>query len=188
MRHDTSKTWSITDPTYGARTIEENLELSKKSKSKFNVSHAPLFSNIPLMNVVIDNLHLLLRAFDVLLSRVIEKLEFEDAIAKVKKFSNFDVQKYRHLKDYEDFVMSLGIPSYHFYVGKNSNILKVRSLTGPKKPKLFQNISLLPSVDAEECERIQHLWDELLHLNSIFPKRPEEASEEDIDDFEARSK
>lgn len=191
-RHDTSKVWSITDPTRGARTVEENLELSKKTRSKFNVSHAPLFPNIPLMNVVIDNLHLFLRISDVLLTRLIESLQFADAIAKAKKFSGcFDVENYKHLKAYEDFVASLGIPSYHFYVGKSSKLLKVRSLTGTEKLKLFQNIrvaNLLPNISTEEHERIQHLWDELLCLNAIFSKRPGDVTEEDIDNFETRSK
>jgi hypothetical protein len=50
----------------GARTTEENEQLSKEPRSKkwFNVSRAPLFPTIPLTNVVINNLHLFLRVFD----------------------------------------------------------------------------------------------------------------------------
>ena len=67
-RSNMDKTWSITDTTHGARTIQENIELSRKPKSKkeYNVSHPPLFPTIPLHNVVIDNLHMFLRVSDVL--------------------------------------------------------------------------------------------------------------------------
>ena len=48
-RYDMAKKWSISDPEFGARTIEENIMLSKKRK-EYNVSHAPLFPTIPLTN------------------------------------------------------------------------------------------------------------------------------------------
>ena len=44
-------TWSITDPSQGARTIEENLELSTKHGKKFNVSRPPLFPMILLWSL-----------------------------------------------------------------------------------------------------------------------------------------
>lgn len=55
---DMDRLWSPTDTDLGARTIEENEQLSQEPKSKkwFNVSQAPLFPTIPLTNVVIDNL------------------------------------------------------------------------------------------------------------------------------------
>ena len=56
-RHDMSKCWSILDPAFGARTVEENIKLSQQRKKTYNVSHPPLFPSIPLQCVVIDNLH-----------------------------------------------------------------------------------------------------------------------------------
>ena len=50
---------------------------------------------------------------------------------------------------YEDFISSLGIPNYHFYLGQNSRLLKVRTLTGPEQLKMASNINiheLLPGV------------------------------------------
>ena len=49
------KFWSVTDTALGARSIQENVELSSlpKSKKKYNVSRLPLFPTIPLQNVVI---------------------------------------------------------------------------------------------------------------------------------------
>ena len=73
-RHDMTKTWS---QTIGARTIQENEQLSKepRSRKRFNVSREPFFPTIPLTNIVIDNLHLFLRVFDVLMRLHIDEFK-----------------------------------------------------------------------------------------------------------------
>ena len=183
--------WSITDTSLGARTIEENVELSQSRRKRFNVSRHPLFPTIPLSHVVIDNLHMFLRVSDVLLNQLLDRLKAEDAIDKARKFTSWDITRHKHLKAYEDFMKSLSIPNYQFYLGKNSRVLKVRSLTGPEKLKLANHIniqSLLPRVAAEECSRIQDLWDDLLALNTLFSKRPDDITPDDISRYEARSK
>ena len=53
------------DTSQGART-QENITHASKTTKIFSVSNKPLFENIPLKNVVIDNLHLFLRVSDVL--------------------------------------------------------------------------------------------------------------------------
>ncbi len=80
-RFDADKTWSITDTTKGARTVKETCDLAKlpKSRRKFNVSHAPLFPDIPLDHVIIDNLHLFLRISDTLIDLVITEMKRQDA-------------------------------------------------------------------------------------------------------------
>lgn len=55
---------------------------------------------------------------------------------------DFDVSKFKHLQSYEKFVTELGIPGYHFYTGRNSKVLKVRSLTGPERLKGFAHIQI----------------------------------------------
>ena len=127
--HIIDKVWSISDVTHGARMIEENCTLSKKRKKEFNVSHEPLFPSIPLTHIVIDNLHMFLRVSDVLIDLLILELKRQDCIDKVKKFTAFEPQKYRHLDSYQNFVSSLGIPGYQFWIGRNSKELKIRSLT-----------------------------------------------------------
>ena len=172
-RYNPDTTWSITDPSQGARTIEENLELSTKRGKKFNVSRPPLFPMIPLSNVVIDNLHLFLRVADVLINLLIVELRRQDSIEKVNRFTCFDSKKYKHVDSFQQFVSSLGIPGYSFYIGKDSKALKVRSFTGPEKLKMFRNIrigELLPKMDQSEVIRIQHLWDKFFCLNQIFSK------------------
>ena len=139
-RANMDKTWSIRDTTHGARTVEESIELSRKPKSKkqYNVSHPPLFPTIPLHNVVIDNLHMFLRVSDVLLNLLLVDLKWADAIERLNKFSKFDSDKYKHLDAYQKFVSSLGVPGYKFWIGQNCKQLKIRSLTGPERLKVFK--------------------------------------------------
>ena len=71
------------DPKLGARTIEENIRLAQsRSKQRFNVSHLPLFTNIPLTRVVVDNLHMFLRVTDTLIDRLIAELRKLDQVDK----------------------------------------------------------------------------------------------------------
>jgi len=184
--------WSLTDPSQGARTIDENVtNAEKRGRKKFNVSHTPLFPMIPLSRVVIDNLHLFLRVADVLIDLLIVELKRHDAIEKVKKFSSFDPEKFRHLDKFQNIVSSLGVPGYAFYVVKDSKRLKSRTLTGPEKLKLFRNIciaDLLPKQNPSSAAKIQCLWEELLELNSLFSKRPDEFCDADITNYEQKSR
>ena len=136
-RCDIQRGWSLCDKNKGARTTDENMELAQRPRSRkeYNVSHThkPLFPSIPLTHVVIDNLHLFLRTSDVLIDLLIVELRRQDAIATVKKFSNPNLSKYRHIQNFQTFVSSLGIPGFEFYVGRSSKELKCRSLTGPEK-------------------------------------------------------
>ena len=59
LRWDTSKQWSITDPSYGARSIPEIVTCA--STKKFHCRNKPLFDFIPMHRVIIDTLHLFLR-------------------------------------------------------------------------------------------------------------------------------
>ena len=97
-----------------------------------------MLPTIPLKNVVSDNLHLFLCVADVLFDQLILKLCRQDLIDKTKKLSNFEC---KHLNRYQNFVSSLGIPGYIFWIGRDSKQLKCRTLTGPEKLKLFTNIT-----------------------------------------------
>ena len=190
-RCDQKKKWSLIDVTQGARTTEENRTIGSQSKKKFNVSNPPLFSSIPLKNVVIDNLHLFLRSSDVLSNLLVIELKRQDAIDKVTKFKKFDESKYKHLSGYQGFISSLKIPDFQFYVSKTSKALKCRSLTGPEKLKVMSNITiknLLPHIPDQITKSIQDLWDNLLELNSIFSKKPEELTTEDVESFEEKAR
>ena len=68
-------------------------------------------------------------------------------------------------------------------------MLKQRSLTGPEKLKVFQNIQiaqLLPKLDEAETQRIQNIWTELLDINLHFSKKSEQLSNQDIVQYKSR--
>lgn len=88
------------------------------------MSNAPLFPTIPLTIVVIDNLHLFVQVSDVLLDLLITELKRQDSIEKVKRFSSFDITKYKHMQGFEQFIKGLGIPSFEFYVGWTSKVVR----------------------------------------------------------------
>ena len=144
------------------------------------------------MNVVIDNLHLFLRVSDVLSNLLLIELKCQDCIDKVTKFSSFDEGKYNeHLSKYQDFVSSLKISDFRFYIGQTSKALKCRALTGPEKPKVMSSISikdLFPALDDATTERIQHLRNDFLHLNSVFSKHPEDMTTADVNEFEDKAR
>lgn len=101
------------------------------------------------------------------------------------------MSKYQHIQCYQTFVSSLGIPGFEFYVGRSSKELKCRSLTGPEKLKLFQNINiqtLLPSFSPVVSQQIQNLWNELLSLNATISKPAAELPKERITEFERRAR
>ena len=100
-----------------------------KSKKKFNVSHQPLFPSIPLVNVVIDNLHLFLWVSDVLVDLLLEDLLCHDALSKATKVSRVDPDKHKHIAAFEKFVHTIGIPGFSLFVGADSKV-KWRTFTG----------------------------------------------------------
>ena len=77
-RGDIHRRWSLTDPENGARTIDENQRIGERSRKQYNVSNPPLFTTIPLKNVVIDNLHLFLRVSGVLIDLlIVDKMQLK---------------------------------------------------------------------------------------------------------------
>lgn len=106
----------------------------------------------------------------------------------MKKFSSFDITNHKHLHHFESFVTNLDIPSYRFWIGKQSKQLKWRTLTGPEVFAQINIQELLPSLPETETIRIQVFWTELLQLNKKFSNRPEEVNKEEISDFEQRSR
>ncbi len=87
-RWDMSMTWSLLDQEKGARTIaeiNEKAKLAKSNKNYFNGCNSPLFSFIPLHQIVIDSLHLFLRIADVLINLLIRDLRTLDAINQNKR-------------------------------------------------------------------------------------------------------
>ena len=126
-----------------------------------------------------------------LIDLLIVQLHRRDAIDKVKKFSCPTLNQYQHIQNYQTFVKSLGILGFKFYIGRTSKELKCRSLTSPEKLMLFRSIdiqSLLPNFAPNNCRDIQHLWDELLSLNTIVSKPATNLTSHCISKFERRAR
>ena len=68
-----------------------------------------MFPTIPLDHVVIDNLHLFVRASDVLIDQLIMELLRLDAIDKARRVAGLARMKHNHVAAFEEFVWSLGI-------------------------------------------------------------------------------
>ena len=104
---DVPKTWSLSDITKGARTIEEiqNLATKRCRAERMNVKHTPLSPSIPLDHVVIDTLHLFLRVCDNLINLLILQLRREDAIDKKKAINEgLVLSKYKHVAGWQTYL------------------------------------------------------------------------------------
>ena len=158
-RHSLDSVWSIIDEEKGARTtksIVDASKLSKRSASRFNVSHEPLFKCIPMHQVIPDILHMFLRIADILINLLILELRRQDGIEKCKEL---DRSKARHVTVYEDHLNKACKIPFQFYICKNTNTLKWRDLTGPEKYRLFSKVdlpSLFPQVP--KIATIQQIW------------------------------
>lgn len=166
-RWNMDTTWSLTDSTNGARTIEEIAEKSKfakTSKYRFNCCHPPLFDFIPIQRVVVDSLHLFLRIADVLINLLIRDLRILDGVEKrITKESNMEV--------YRNFLNEQCKIRFQWFVNKDSKSLNWRDLTGPEKIRLFNNAtitSLFPSM--KKKEKIQQLWTDFFQLINDLSK------------------
>ena len=165
-RYDSTQVWSITDESFGARTIEENTRLALSRVKKYNVSQPLLFTTIPLTRVIVDNLHMFLRVADTLIDLLILELRRRDKIEKATKLKSIDQLHY--IKKYESTLKMLGISGFAFWIGKESKHLKWRSLTGPEKFFKKLNISETFS-EISDSTRVHALWKKLLDVNLYFP-------------------
>ena len=116
-RYDSMQKWSISDCEFGARTIEESTMIAQSRKKKYNVSFAPIFTTIPLMRVVVDNLHMFLRVADTLIDLFLLDLRLLDKIDKVTKIASLD--RLQYIKKYEATIKSLGISGFSSGLGEN---------------------------------------------------------------------
>ena len=187
-RHISSQKWSMLDPKLGARTIQENIRLSSsRSKNKYNVSRLPLFPNIPLTHVVVDNLHMFLRVGDTLIDLLIAELRKMDNVDKSLHVRSLDGLS--HLATYQKSLQQMGISGFSFWIGKESKKLKWRTLTGPEKLIVFSKINipeLFPGL--ENKDDIQNLWRDLLEVNTLLSTRPDKVTTARMKQFQIRSK
>ena len=105
--YDVTKTWSVSDQVYGARTIEENEAYSKlkKKKQAYNCAHAPLFK-IPVAKTVPDVLHLFLRICDQLVAQLITELRdnIEKAVWAIDRGKCSNIVKFKEFGNITVFI------------------------------------------------------------------------------------
>ena len=155
--HDSSQKWSISDTSFGTRTIEENMTIATSRSKKYNVSHAPLFPFIPLTQVVVDNLHMFLRVADTLINLLILELRWLDKIDKATKVKSIDQLNY--VKKYEETVKMLGVTGFSFWIGKESKHLKWWTLTCPEKLIVFSEINIAETYpEIPQSMEVHTLW------------------------------
>lgn len=163
LRWDFQKVWCMNDVHLGARTVASITEKSsKKGREKLNCFSTPLFSNIPVINVIPDTLHLFLRVADQLINHLIVELKSRDNMRKCAP--RFAITKYSNMQQFEKFVQSLGI-SWQFYADKTSGLITSRDFTGPEHRKIFNNINLQDIIpDHPKLDNIVKLWSGFLTL------------------------
>ena len=148
--------WSISDPSKGARTVQEIKEkckLGKTNKNRYNCKYPPLFPFIPINRVVIDTLHLFLRISDKLSELLIRDPRIYDD-------ANTTHLKLIYLEKYEAFINEKCKIRFNFSQDRDSKDFKYRDFTGPEKVRLFQNINIratFPALDNKTKLRTRSL-------------------------------
>ena len=168
-RYNTAKEWSIQDTEKGARSIASIISASKlpaRSPRKFNCSRSPLFKDVPIDRVIIDNLHLFLRVADNLINLLILELRRMDGIVKC---THLDKTKATNVAKYESFVRDTCKIPFKFYVSEESHTLKWRDFSGIEKYKFFKHVDL-PSLFPElpQVKTVQEIWMKFLSLNECI--------------------
>ena len=166
-RWDTTKLSNYYNQQPLQRTLEEIKKLCKCKENNYGCINEPLL-NIPLTNVIADELHLLLRITDKLLQNVIDEVLEKDAVEDFNKKRG--IPKGVHLTKLVNCINSLGI-SFSVWNKKNadgseSQVKEFTSLLGSQKKKLLNG---LPSkmnqfLYPETCETVKQIWTDFEEL------------------------
>ena len=176
-RHDVTKTWSLTNPNEGARSIEEIQNCVRKSKMRRINIIVP--GNLFFLCHLIMFLHLFLRITNVLINLLILELRRLDSTKRVNPRSKGSTL----IEKYEKYLNEQCKVSFHFYSDRDSKKLKWRDLTGPEKYRVFNKINIpevFPSLP--EANKIQDIWSDFLKINKVL-KSSEDFDSEKITDF-----
>ena len=159
-RWDTSKPFSHYNEAPQWRNLEEIKKMCH-SKDKFGCVNEPLI-NIPLTNVIPDELHLLLRITDKLLQNVIDEVLERDAVEDSSKTRG--QKKGINLSKLVKAINSLGI-SFSIWNKKNadgseSQVKEFTSLLGSQKKKLLNGLpsKLGEVLYPDTCETVKQIW------------------------------
>lgn len=186
-RFDMQKTWSMTNPDLGARTIEEITTCGKMKKSdplKFNCTELPIFPSIPICKVIPDTLHLCLRICDQMVSHLFVYLLKLDNFSKCsvteKKLDNS-----HHVKKFQVFISDqVKILDWKYFI-KDGRI-EYRTFRGPEHRRILQHMDLDFIIPTHpKLNSLKKLWKTFSNLLTEMEK---DLSEEEIDAFEIAAK
>ena len=145
------------------RALQEviNMALKKRAQDKFSCDHKPLI-NIDLDHVVLDELHLLVRVMDVLLSNIIQEVISWDQKENFNKKKS--EKRNTNLTKLQETIRSCGV-SFDIWEKKNedgrgSGQYDFTSFLGADKKKLLASLPnkfancLMP----DTCEVVMKIW------------------------------
>jgi len=96
---------------------------SKKGIEKYGCIRQPIYPTIKIDHTIPDVLHLFLRVCDVLINLLITELRRLDGLDKIKG-RKLDYAKVTHIAKYEKFLNQNCKVSFHFYIDRESKVLK----------------------------------------------------------------
>ena len=166
---DRSLEWSITDPTKGARSLEElikTVQLPNNSKTvKYGYDKLPLFKDVvPINRYMIDMLHLFLRISDSLINLLVKDCTLIDKFESWT-LTRFDVTEFKHLHAFQKFLNEKCKVNFKFVWLSETKKLTWRDLVGPEKIKLFEVFNLKEIFpEHDKLESLQKLWDDFYDI------------------------
>ena len=138
--------FSIKDTNKSARTIQESIKLAEKNIKQNGYINMPIVRSIEIYDYVFCNLHLFLRISDKLENLFFSDLEEIDYLHKTKN----------QLKYLDDLKNKFNIHHASCIVDKK---IKLNSLMGPLKEKIFKNIKLEEyGKEHEKIGTIKEIW------------------------------
>ena len=177
-RHDMTKPDNFYDTGDMTRSMDKMLHDDLQPGQK----QRPLL-HVPIDQMVVDELHLLLRITDVLERNVVLEMVEWDKLEGTTSLS-----KGQHLKAFLDAIKELGISFSVWESRKTGKEVEFTSLMGPDKLKLLRKLpEHFPQLlSAETCAEITWLWKEFSNLYSYLSAW--EPNPAQLLDFSRRSK
>lgn len=161
------------------RTLEEMREMAGKTTGEnYCCNHKPLL-NIPLHNIILDELHLMLRVTDILIENLIEDaIQWDDkeGCLSAKKRS---VEKSQHVINLVKAINNCGV-SFSIWEkrnadGRGSGTWDWTSLMGNDRKKLLRELPkrLANSncIQKNTCDKVAQLWKVQMIIQSIVSRR-----------------
>ena len=154
---------SITADERTLEDIEKCASLTTKSRPvNTGIKHKPLI-RVALRKVMVDELHLLLRIFDILMNNIVQDTAYQDELQGTK-----DPLSGPKLNQLVDTIRSLGV-AFKVWKSRKTSELDWSSIGGNQRKKLLR---LLPQhfpviLSSSSCDMVAKIWK--VHTLSHLP-------------------